>query len=150
MNFVDLVKLQVKDINNDRIFYGRSKTGDQLSVRITNELKDILSYYIEGKSVEDYLFPANYDGSTKHFEKYKTQRRRMNENLKIIAKDAGIEEHFTTYTIRHSWATIAKFMGVPTEVISEGLGHNSLKTTEIYLKSFTNHVLDEANEMVVS
>jgi site-specific recombinase XerD len=74
----------------------------------------------------------------------------MNENLKIIAKDAGIEVHFTTYTIRHSWATIAKFMGVPTEVISEGLGHNSLRTTEIYLKSFTNHVLDEANEMVVS
>jgi site-specific recombinase XerD len=150
MNFVDLVKLQVKDINNDRIFYGRSKTGDQLSVQITNELREILSFYIEGKSVEDYLFPANYDSSTKHFEKYKTQRRRMNENLKIIAKDAGIEVHFTTYTIRHSWATIAKFMGVPTEVISEGLGHNSLRTTEIYLKSFTNHVLDEANEMVVS
>ena len=41
-------------------------------------------------------------------------------------------------------------MGVPTEVISEGLGHNSLKTTQIYLKSFTNHVLDEANELVVS
>ncbi|MEQ8419254.1 MAG: tyrosine-type recombinase/integrase [Arenibacter algicola] len=57
---------------------------------------------------------------------------------------------FTTYTIRHSWATIAKFMGIPTEVISEGLGHNSLRTTEIYLKSFTNSVLDEANELVVS
>ncbi|PXX25487.1 tyrosine-type recombinase/integrase [Arenibacter sp. ARW7G5Y1] len=68
----------------------------------------------------------------------------------IIANDAGIEEHFTTYTIRHSWATITKFMGIPTEVISDGLGHNSLKTTQIHLKGFTNHVLDEANEMVVS
>ena len=74
----------------------------------------------------------------------------MNSRLKIIAEDAGIEEHFTTYTIRHSWATIAKFMGISTEIISEGLGHNSLKTTQINLKSFTNHVLDEANEMVVS
>jgi len=36
MNFVDLVKLQLRDIINDRIFYGRSKTGDQLSVRITD------------------------------------------------------------------------------------------------------------------
>ena len=74
----------------------------------------------------------------------------MNGHLKTIAKDAGIEEHFTTYTIRHSWATIAKFMGIPAKVISEGIGHNFLKNIEIYLKSLTNNVLDEANEMVVS
>ncbi len=150
MNFVDLVKLQVKDMGNDRIFYGRSKTGDQLSVRITDELRDILGFYLRDKAENDYLFPANYDGSTKSYEKYKSLRRRMNGYLKIIANDAGIEEAFTTYTIRHSWATIAKYMGISTEIISEGLGHNSLRTTEIYLKSFTNHVLDEANELVVS
>ncbi|GBF17985.1 MULTISPECIES: tyrosine-type recombinase/integrase [Arenibacter] len=150
MNFVDLVKLQVKDLVNDRIFYGRSKTGDQLSVRITDELKEILCFYLRDKTENDYLFPANYDGSTKSYEKYKSLRRRMNGYLKIIANDAGIEEAFTTYTIRHSWATIAKYMGISTEIISEGLGHNSLRTTEIYLKSFTNNVLDEANELVVS
>ncbi|MCM4164626.1 MULTISPECIES: site-specific integrase [unclassified Arenibacter] len=150
MNFVDLVKLKMGDIHQDRIFYGRSKTGDQLSVRITEELADILDYYTMGKSKDDYLFPANYDGSTTHYEKYKTLRRRMNGHLKTIARDAGIEGNFTTYTIRHSWATIAKYMGISTEVISEGLGHNSLKTTQIYLRSFTNTVLDEANELVVS
>lgn len=150
MNFVDLVKLQLRDIINDRIFYGRSKTGDQLSVRITDELRKILGFYIQDKMESDYLFPANYDGSTKRYEKYKSLRRRMNGYLKIIANDAGIEEAFTTYTIRHSWATIAKYMGISTEIISEGLGHNSLRTTEIYLKSFTNTVLDEANELVVS
>lgn len=150
MNFVDLVKLQIKDISSERVFYGRSKTGDQLSVRITDELRKILGFYIHDKTENDYLFPANYDGSTKSYEKYKSLRRRMNGYLKIIANDAGIEEAFTTYTIRHSWATIAKYMGISTEIISEGLGHNSLRTTEIYLKSFTNSVLDEANELVVS
>ena len=150
INFVDLVKLKISDIHQDRIFYGHSKTGDQLSVRITEELSEILGYYTAGKAEDDYLFPANYDGSTKHYEKYKTLRRRMNGHLKTIAMDAGIEENFSTYTILHSWATIAKYMGVPTEVISEGLGHNSLKTTQVYLKSFTNHVFDEANELVVS
>ena len=73
----------------------------------------------------------------------------MNESIKVIAKYVGIEVEFTTYYIRQSWATIAKFMGIPTEVISEGLGHNSLKTTQIYLRSFTNQVLDEANDLVV-
>ena len=150
MKFIDLVKLQVKDIVNDCIFYGRSITGDQLSVRFTDELKKILVLYGKGKKTEDYLFPANYDVSTKSYEKYKSLRRRMNGHLKSIASDARIEEELTTYTIRHSLATIAKLMGIPTEVISEGLGHNSLGTTEIYLKSFTNHVLDETNELVFS
>ncbi len=74
----------------------------------------------------------------------------MNERLKIIASDAGIEGSFTTYSIRHSWATIAKYMGISTEIISEALGHSSLKTTEIYLKSFENYILDEANEKIVA
>ncbi|CAG2535035.1 Site-specific recombinase XerD [Maribacter dokdonensis] len=150
MNFVDLVKVRVKDISGDYLFYGRSKTGDRLTVRITKELEELLTFYLIGKGEEDYLFPANYDGSTKHYEKYKTLRRRMNENLKIIADDVGIEGKFTTYSIRHSWATIAKYMGISTEIISEGLGHHSLKTTEIYLKSFTNKVLDDANELIVA
>lgn len=74
----------------------------------------------------------------------------MNERLNVIAKDAGIKGEFTTYYIRHFWATIAKFMGISSEIISDGLGHNSLRTSEIHLKSFTNSVLDEANELIVS
>jgi hypothetical protein len=84
MNFLELVKLQVKDINNDCIFYGRSKTGDQLSVRITDELREIMSFYLVGKSVENYLFPANYNGSTKHFEKYKTKEEGLTKILKSL------------------------------------------------------------------
>ncbi len=41
-----------------------------------------------------------------------------------------------TYTARHSWATTAKYRGVPIEMISESLGHKSIKTTQIYLKGF--------------
>tara|TARA_R110000744_G_scaffold374324_1_gene487048 strand:+ start:172 stop:1467 length:1296 start_codon:yes stop_codon:yes gene_type:complete len=150
MNLIDLVKLKLNNLQGDRLYYGRSKTGDPLSVRITDELANILQYYVQQKNEDDYLFPINYDGSTEHYEKYKSIRRRVNERLKIIATDAGIEEKFTTYTIRHSWATIAKYLGVSTEIISEGLGHNSLRTTEVYLKSFENDILDDANERIVA
>lgn len=54
----------------------------------------------------------------------------------------------TTYVARHSWASIAKRSGIPTSVISEGLGHDSEKTTQIYLDSFENNVLDAANELI--
>jgi site-specific recombinase XerD len=150
MNLIDLVKLKKSNVRQGRIFYGRSKTGDPLSVKLTSELKEILNHYLKGKSDDDFLFPANYDGSTAKYEKYKTIRRRVNERLKLIAQDAGIEQHFTTYAIRHSWATIAKYMGISTAIISEGLGHSSLKTTEIYLKRFDNATLDEANERIVA
>ena len=39
----------------------------------------------------------------------------------------------TTYVSRHSWATIADKEGIDRRIISKGLGHNDLKTTEIYI-----------------
>jgi len=150
MNLIDLAKLRLKDIGESRIFYGRSKTGDPLSVKITDEFASILEYYKKGKSPNDFIFPIGYDGSVETFTKYKSDRRLVNKLFKIIGEDAGIEEKITSYYIRHSWATIAKNMGISTEIISEGLGHHSVKTTEIYLKSFDNSVLDDANEQIVS
>lgn len=150
MNFIDLVKIKVGDINSGKLQYGRSKTEMQLSVKITEDLQAILDNYLSGKVRDDYLFPANYDGSTKHFQKYISQRRRMNERLRVIAKDAEIDAKLTTYKIRHTWATIAKYMGISTALISEGLGHHSIKTTEIYLKDLHNQALDEMNALVVA
>ena len=150
MNLIDLAKLRVRDIGESRIFYGRSKTGDPLSVRITGEFASIINNYTTDKNENDFIFPIGYDGSVEMFKKYRSDRRLVNKLLKKIAIDAGIEEKITSYHIRHTWATIAKNMGISTEIISEGLGHHSLKTTEIYLKSFDNSVLDDANDLVVS
>jgi hypothetical protein len=41
-------------------------------------------------------------------------------------------------------------MGISIPLISDALGHQSVITTEIYLKSFTDESLDEANLLVVS
>lgn len=52
------------------------------------------------------------------------------------------------HTRRHSWATIAKNEGIPISLISEGLGHTSEKTTQIYLNSFAVDTLNKVNENV--
>lgn len=150
MNFIDLAKLKVKNIYSGYIFYGRSKTNDPLSVKIVPELQEILDYYLKGKGLDDYVFPVGNDGSPEMFKKYRSDRRLVNKNLKKIGQDAGIDGKLTTYYIRHSWATIAKHMGISIGMISDALGHQSITTTEIYLKSFTNDSLDEANLLVVS
>jgi integrase len=149
MNLIDIAKLRVKDIYSGYIFYGRSKTDDSLSVKITVELQEILNYYLEEKKSEDFVFPIGNDGSAEMFKKYRSDRRLVNKHLKIIGKDAGIEGKLTTYYLRHSWATIAKFLGFPISLISDALGHQSVATTEGYLKSYVDDTLDEANELVV-
>lgn len=150
MNFIDLAKLKVSKIHSGYIFYGRSKTDDPMCVKITAELQDILDYYMEGKEPDDFVFPIGNDGSPEMFKKYRSDRRLVNKQLKIIAKDAGFEGKLTTYYLRHSWATIAKHLGVSTSMISDALGHQSVATTEVYLKSFVDEALDEANILVVS
>jgi site-specific recombinase XerD len=49
-----------------------------------------------------------------------------------------LEQIPTTNFARHSFSTVLKRSGVPIEMISEQLGHTSLKTTQIYLGSFEN------------
>lgn len=53
---------------------------------------------------------------------------------------------FIFYILRHSWATIAKYRGVSIEMISEALGHKSIKTTQTYLKGFGLEERTEVNK----
>jgi integrase len=58
-----------------------------------------------------------------------------NKYLRKIGKAIGIAG-LSTYTARHSYATVLKRSGTNIAYISESLGHNDLKTTENYLASF--------------
>ena len=77
-----------------------------------------------------------------------SQRRKMSERLKISARAAGIKGDFTTCNSRYSWPTIAKHLGISTELISEALGHRSFKMTQIQLKDLDNEVLNKVTLMV--
>ena len=73
----------------------------------------------------------------------------INRKLKIVGKMAGIETPLTMYVARHSWASAAKNKNVPIAVISEGMGHDSEMTTQIYLASLDTAVVDKANSMIL-
>ena len=74
--------------------------------------------------------------------------RLTNKKLKTIGEKVGLSTQLSTYVARHSWATIAKKSGISTAIISEGLGHDTEQTTQIYLDSFGSDVLDDANEKI--
>jgi site-specific recombinase XerD len=73
-----------------------------------------------------------------------------NEDLKEIMELMGIKKHITYHCSRHTFAIISLILGVRIEVVSNVLGHSSLKTTQIYAKivdTFRRSQMDKWNEM---
>jgi len=152
LNFADMAHLKMNNIHLDRIIYSRQKTGKEYNIKITAKMHQILNHYTERKKIDSYIFPIikRSDNPQLAYQDIVSSRRNYNKGLKEIAELCEIENNLTSYVSRHSWATIAKKKGVPTAVISEGLGHESEKTTQIYLDSFDKEVLDEYNEIITN
>ena len=150
MNFTDMAFLKVENIIDGRIRFRRKKTGKLYDIKITKQLQEILDIYLEGKEVEEYLFPViKREDPAKQEREINWERQRYNRGLKTIQKLCGIEQKLTTYVSRHSFATQALWHNVPLEAISAMLGHSKLNTTQIYLKSLPTRVLDDYNEMLI-
>lgn len=146
--FVDLIHLTHKNIIGNTICYHRRKTSSRVVVEIIPQLQELIDRYAtEG----DLLFPFihNWDHDSQlSYNEYRNALHYYNCNLKEIGKLAGLDIPLTGYVARHSWATCAKNKGISTAIISEGLGHSSERITQVYLKSFDNDVLNEANILV--
>ncbi|MGD1837561.1 MAG: phage integrase SAM-like domain-containing protein [Nitrososphaeraceae archaeon] len=148
MSFKDLAYLKVKDIINGRLYYSRSKVEQNYSIKLTDSALEIIRRYNDLNDPGSFIFPIIKNLEEDHFNQYKNGMRLTNKKLKIVQQVLNLPIPLTTYVARHSWATIGKREGVSTAVISEGLGHETEKTTQIYLDSFENSVLDEANDLI--
>jgi len=129
--------------------YKRTKTGKNYSIKLTAPANKILSYYIKDQKHKDYIFPIiKRETLELQLKDMQNEIKTFNKYLKKIADLCGIESNLTSYVARHTWATIAKDLNVPVSVISEGLGHEDIKTTQIYLDSFDADVIDKANALI--
>lgn len=147
MSFIDMAFLKKSDLKNGYITYRRRKTGQQLIIEWTKEMQQILDKYPENES--DYLLPVIRNPGTNERCTYRNVGYNINHNLKSIAGMVGITIPLTLYVARHSWASAAKAKGIPISVISEGMGHDSEATTQIYLASLDTSVVDKANSLIL-
>lgn len=74
--------------------------------------------------------------------------QRYNAYLQEIAVICGINKHLTTHTARHTFATTVTLENdVPIETVSKMLGHNSIRTTQIYAKITQKKVSNNMNDL---
>lgn len=147
MSFIDMAYLKMSDLKSGYITYRRRKTGQQLTIEWTNDMQLVLDKYPENES--DYLLPIIKTVGINERCTYRNVGYNINRGLKQISQMLNLNFRLTMYVARHSWASAAKAKGVPLSVISEGMGHDSEATTQIYLASLDTSAVDRANAMIL-
>ena len=147
MSFIDMAYLRKKDLQNGTLSYRRRKTGQQLFIKWEKCMQDILDKYPINET--EYLLPIITKQDEDYRKQYANKLHHVNYLLKKIGKLLDLPIPLTMYVGRHSWSSIAKSRNVPVSVISEGMGHDSENTTQIYLASLDTTVVDKANKKIL-
>ena len=169
MSFVDMAYLRRTDLQNGILTYRRRKTGQELSIKWEKCMAEIIAKYSENQT--DFLLPiikekgngrnseshqaclngrvVTDEGEANERRQYDNAQHLVNYRLKELSTMLKLQRSLTMYVARHSWASVAKAKNVPLSVISEGMGHDSEATTQIYLASLETSVVDKANKMIL-
>ena len=169
MSFVDMAYLRRTDLQNGILTYRRRKTGQELSIKWEKCMAEIIAKYPANKT--DFLLPiikekgngrnseshqaclngrvVTDEGEANERRQYDNAQHLVNYRLKELSTMLKLQRSLTMYVARHSWASVAKAKNVPLSVISEGMGHDSEATTQIYLASLETSVVDKANKMIL-
>jgi len=147
MSFIDMAYLRKTDLENGHMTYRRRKTGQQLTIEWTKEMQMILDKYPENPT--RYLLPIITKEEGNQRRHARNVNESINHHLKKVAEKVGVLSPLTMYCARHSWASAAKAKGIPLSVISEGMGHDSEATTQIYLASLETSVVYKANALIL-
>ena len=127
MRVYEVCRIKKHNIYFDRfkilIKYG--KGGKDRYTIIPKTQMGIMELYASTLSDDSYLFKT-YRGHI--------SERSFQERLSKAIKDTKLTKQFTCHSFRHSFAINLLNKGIDLKRIKDLLGHNSLRTTEIYLQ----------------
>lgn len=144
MNMTDVCHLKFKDLPDGFVIFDRQKTlftqrkKKSIVVISRAEIKEIIDRWGNKTGGQnEYVFPVLREGLSPQQVKDRIHDfiAEVNEGLGIACKKLGLPQ-ITTYSARHTYATIAKNKGASIEFLKEALGHSDVRTTENYLDSF--------------
>lgn len=149
MSFVDIAYLKKSDLNNMYLIYKRKKTGQELKIAWRKEMQELVDRNSSKDGIHLLGILDKNNEKSLYFQYHYTQCI-INTALKRLGKQLNLETNLTMYVARHSWATIARQKNIPLSVICDGMGHNSEKTTQIYLQSVDADAIDRCNDKLIA
>ncbi|WP_418851382.1 tyrosine-type recombinase/integrase [Prevotella sp.] len=149
MPFVDIAFLRKSYLRNGMLVYCRRKTNQQLIVEWESEQQEIVERYAHQTESSPYMLPIINKVDGTEYRQYQRMQENVNRALKRIGNMIGLKMPLTTYVARHSWASMARDMNIPISIISEGMGHQSYKTTQVYLNSIDTSRINKANRDII-
>lgn len=152
MPYVDLSFLKKSELRGNLITYRRRKTGSYMVVEVEEEASELIRMLTSDDPNSPYLFPIIHhpDGSEEAFKDYRFAIRNFNRRLSHISRKLQLHHRLSSYTARHTWATMAFYCEISPGIISQAMGHSSIKITETYLKPFQNRIIHQANKQVIN
>lgn len=122
----ELIKIRLADLDfeSQRVFIIAAKGKKDRYVVLSKKIIQLLEAYKLEYKPDYWLFEGISGGQ------YSTRSVQMVFHRQL--EKAGVDAYATVHTLRHSFATHMLESGVDLRVIQQILGHNSIKTTEIY------------------
>lgn len=149
INAVDLLHLMPGSLRSGRVEFNRSKTSRFYSLKVEAEAAHLIKKYRGSEHLVSFMDTRS---------DYLQFVRQCNHALKCIGTHsrpglspagAALFPELTTYWARHSWATVARSIGVSIDDIALALGHgDGHDLTHIYLDEDLQKI-DDANRRVL-
>lgn len=142
-DLIDLYNLYQRSLRKGRVYFERQKTGTGLPINLKVHPKalELLQRYTTGK--DEWLFPWAKDKAA-----YESFRAASNKVLKKVQLDLGIEVlpnggNLAGKVARHTFATLAKQLLMPEDILRELMGHERDDVDNYYKAQYPEAVRDE-------
>jgi integrase/recombinase XerD len=160
INVKDLCLLKRKNIKENVIEFVRSKTqrtkknNNLITISLKNETLEIIKKWGQiSLDPDSYIFPHLKKGLTATEERkiYQQLTKTINKYIERICGSLGIKQNVTTYTARHSFATILRNSGAPESMIGDALGHGgNSRVTKDYFAGFNEEIIHKATDSLLA
>lgn len=124
----EVIRLKVKDLNLEELIIhikGAKGNKDRITV-IPEKLTTDLQELIKLRGINDYVFVSERGGNL--------TERTAQKIFENALKKTGIKKEATFHSLRHSFATHLLENSIDIRYIQELLGHQNIRTTQIYTK----------------
>ena len=147
--FVDIAFLHPNALSGDLLTYHRRKTGTRITVRVEPMAMQLIEQLRDLRPEAPYLFPLIREPGADEYRQYQNALRHINYRLRRLGATLPGSPRLSTYSARHSWASIANFRHYDKELISNAMGHSSVLVTETYFKDYEDDKINEMNRDIV-